>query len=145
MIGLDWRLSAPQVADLLGINYQTLNYWLKTDLVTCQVPAEGRGSVREFNLRDVVRVRVVAELRRHNVSLQAIRKALDLLESHWGVEDPLPRGAVVQAGGRIYYAPNQQELWDVLKRQRAAKDFVMIDAQEIAQDVSDKVRGLCAA
>jgi DNA-binding transcriptional MerR regulator len=145
MIGQDWRLSAPQVADLLGINYQTLNYWLKTDLVTCEVPAQGHGSVRRLNLRDVVRIRMVAELRANNLSLQAIRKALDLLAEHWGVEDPLPRGAIVQANGRIYYAPNGDELWDVLRRQRAAKDFVMIDAEEVAQDVSEKVRTLCAA
>jgi len=141
----EWTLGTQDVADLAGIAYHRLNYWLSTGLLSCQVPAEGRGSVREFNLRDVVRVRVVAELRRHNVSLQSIRKALDLLEKHWGVEDPLPRGAIVQANGRIYYAPNGDELWDVLKRQRAAKDFVMIDAQEVAQEVGDKVAALYAA
>jgi len=136
-------LGTHEVADLLDMNYYTIDYWLRTGLLSCAVPAKGTGTERGFDLGDIMRIRVVQELRSKNVSLQAVREALDLLENGWDVENPL--GAIVQAGGRIYYAPSERELWDVLKRQGAIKDFVLVDAEELAQEVGDKVAKLYAA
>lgn len=64
-----------------GLKYQTLDYWLRTELLRSSVrAASGKGSVRRFSLADVVAARVIVTMRGSRVSLQGLRKVVARLQ-----------------------------------------------------------------
>jgi DNA-binding transcriptional MerR regulator len=81
-------ITTPQAAHILGMNYRTLDNWVRTGLVTCTQVADGRGTRRAWNVDDVTRVAFLQSLRQNGVSthqLNAMKKSgtLDfLLDNH---------------------------------------------------------------
>lgn len=140
-------LTSRQVAEISGIKYATLDYWLREDrgnLLTCLTPAGGRGSHREFSFRDLIRVRVVARMRQDGATLQAIRDAMNILTEEWGEADPLASGRLVVIGQRIFWTVNERELVDILTQQGAIRDLLVVDVGEIIEDSITRVTELAA-
>jgi DNA-binding transcriptional MerR regulator len=143
---LECRLRAIDAAGLSGCTYRQLDYWLRTGLLPePATPADGSGSAREFSFVDVIRVRLVTRLRKEGVSLQAIRKALDILGREWGESDPLASGRLLAIDGAVFYNPTEDELWHVLAGQRAIKQLVTLDVGELARETAEQVLDFCAA
>ena len=142
---ITWRLISPQVARLAGITYRQLDWWIRTGLVTCENPAPGTGHERGFTVYDVIAIRAAGDLRKHGASMQAIRKAVDALRAEWDIADPLQTGKMIVIDARVYFAPTDDELWDVLRGQAAVKRFLYLDASELARDTIDRVKVLMAA
>lgn len=66
------------LARLIGINHNTLQYWVATGLVTVEERRRGR-SGHGIGLAGLLEAVTVAELREAEFSLQAIREAINLL------------------------------------------------------------------
>jgi DNA-binding transcriptional MerR regulator len=66
---------------IAGITQRRLSYWAEVGVVCPSVQtAHGSGSERLYSFTDLVKLRIVAELRRASVSLQHIRAVLATLD-----------------------------------------------------------------
>jgi DNA-binding transcriptional MerR regulator len=140
------RFGTDLVASLAHVTYRQVDWWLRTGLLPePAVPAKGPGSAREFDWLDLMRVRVVAELRMRGVTLQAIRRALEILSSEWGEHDPLLGGRLLTIDGAVFYRPTEAELWHILARQRAFRHVVTLDVGGLARQTAEAVEALVAA
>ena len=141
-----YRLGSRQVAELAGIPYRTLDRWIRSGLLTCSTSAKGTGTRREFSLVDVVRVRVVAQLRRQGVSLQTVRRVVRELTERWGIHDPLTQSErLVVSGDKLFWDLDDSALLDAVSGQLAARPFVIVPLNQIADDTSEQMARLCAA
>jgi DNA-binding transcriptional MerR regulator len=82
-------LETTVVARLAGINRSTLDYWVRTGLVTPSLRLNpGKRRTRLWTVQDAVVVRAVAELRASGCPLQQVRKAHDQLRGDWAAIGP---------------------------------------------------------
>jgi len=139
------RLGVKNVAQLAGITYRQIDWWIQEGLVTCAEPSTGRGIERGFSVMDVIAIRAAANLRREGASLQAIRKAVNALRAKWEIDSPLHSGRMIVLNGRVYFVESNTDIWDVLKGQLASKRFFTLDASELARDTIERVELLMAA
>lgn len=144
----DGLLTVKQVLAIEPMRYARLDYWLRPErgnLLTCQVPAQGKGSDRLFSFLDVIRIRAIKRLRDEWISLQMIRKVLAEL-ARYGIDDPLIQtGRLVVAGDRLFWAIDDATLLDVLRGQLAVRHLMILDVAEIVADTRAKVAAMMAA
>lgn len=136
------ELGSGEVARLAGISFRRLDFWIREGLITPAKGTTGTGDSRRYSFADLLRVRVIARLRREKVSLQMIRRAVAILEERWQVADPLLSGALLAVDGELYLAESPETLWHVLSGQGAVKSLLLIDVGALAQDTEEKVRML---
>ena len=79
---------APEAKRIAGITYRQLDYWTRTGLVTPSVKDAGSGTQRLYSFQDLATLKVIKKLLDTGVSLQRVRKAVELLRSM----DRRPRG-----------------------------------------------------
>jgi DNA-binding transcriptional MerR regulator len=97
-----------------GISYRQLDYWARTGLVVPSIrDASGSGTQRLYSFRDLVVLKVVKRLLDAGVSLQNIRKAIDVLRSR-GVED-LAGITLISDGATVYECRSPEEVVDLLQ------------------------------
>jgi len=134
------ELNSPDVVRLSGITYRQLDYWIHLGLITPMKASSGIGDPRRYSFEDLLRVRVIGQLRSKGLSLQMIRKAVKALEERWQVADPLLSGAMLAIGRDVYFAESPTELWHVLSGQGAVKSFLLVDVGALARDTEERVR-----
>lgn len=93
---------------------------------------------------DLLRLRILAQLRGAGIPLQRIRKALEQL-GEWNEKDPLASGRLLAVGDRLYWTESDAVLVDILKRQRAMAPVVLLDLAELAQETEAELRRVRAA
>lgn len=99
----------------VGISYRQLDYWARTGLVVPSIrDASGSGTQRLYSFRDLVVLKVVKRLLDAGVSLQNIRKAIDTLRSHGGVDD-LAGITLISDGTTVYECRSAEEVVDLLQ------------------------------
>ncbi|ADD43397.1 MerR family transcriptional regulator [Stackebrandtia nassauensis] len=104
----------PVACNAAGITYRQLDYWARTDLVTPSVrDAEGSGSQRLYSFRDIVVLKVVKSLLDAGVSLQNIRKAIEVLRSRG--EHDLANITLISDGTTVYECRSPEEVVDLLR------------------------------
>jgi DNA-binding transcriptional MerR regulator len=96
--------SSEEASRLSRVPVQRLNEWDKTKFLTASIPAKRRGVSRRYSFRDVVALRVAAELREAGVSLQLLRKVVDYLRAREGISatEALARTNLVTSGDQVY-------------------------------------------
>ena len=78
-------LETVDVCRLAGVNRSTLDYWIRTGLVTPSLRTDpGRRRTRLWTVRDAVVVRTIAALRASGCPLQQVRRARTQIENEWG-------------------------------------------------------------
>lgn len=139
------ELGTYEVAGIAGVPYHTLDYWVRSGIMPKPVvPAKGYGSTRVWGFTDLVRACLVARLRREVVSLQGIRKALEILGDEWHVSDPLASGRLLAIDGEPFWLPDDAAVVNVLARQRAMR-VVLVDLGELSRQTAEKVMALAVA
>lgn len=96
--------SAEQASRLTGISKQRLQYWDRTGFFSPQYEDEdtGRPFRRLYSFRDLVGLRVLAELRdKHRVSLQMLRGVDKWLRDHY--QTPWSSLTFYVSGRRVFY------------------------------------------
>lgn len=144
MNAIDFRVGGWRAARIVGVPYRTLDSWVRTRLLTCEVPAQGKGTRRGFGLIDLVRARAVAEMRKEGASLQAIRQVVAELTDHYAVTDPLALGRLLVAGSELFWDIDDATLLNVVKQQLAARPLILLDVGEIVVHVRRELAKLAA-
>src|SRR5580692_1420605 len=93
-----------EAAKLAQIRIDRLENWQRTGFLTASIPAKRRGVSRHYSFRDVVALRVAAELRGAGVTLQMLRKVVAYLRARDGLSatEVLARTSLVTDGERVY-------------------------------------------
>ena len=98
----------------VAISYRQLDYWARTGLVVPSIrDASGSGTQRLYSFRDMVVLKVVKRLLDAGVSLQNIRKAVDVLRSR-GADD-LAEITLISDGTTVYECRSPEEVVDLLQ------------------------------
>lgn len=101
------------VCQITGVTYRQLDYWTRTGLVTASVtPAAGYGTQRLYSFRDILIIKIIANLLDAGLSLQAIRRALATL-AHLGIDD-LAGTTLFCDGTTVYQCAAPDEVTDLL-------------------------------
>lgn len=94
-------LETARVCDIAGVKPSTLDYWVRTGLVTPSLRDEpGHRRTRLWRVQDAVVVRTVRELRRAGCPLQTIRRAQALLAREW--RTLASDSTLIWSGGELY-------------------------------------------
>lgn len=98
---MDTLWTGPQVAEVIGVSYDTLNYWLQLGLITPTQPADRPHGRCFFTFPDIVSVAAIKSLRDQGISLQTIRKASFEFSQKIGMSFELGlRGGVIVADNK---------------------------------------------
>ncbi len=90
------------VAQLSGVNRQTLTYWDRTGFLSPGVQAAGGGRRRRYSFQDVLAARVAQRLRSAGVSLQALRRVVVFVQGLEGtLSHPLAERYLVMNGSDV--------------------------------------------
>ncbi len=94
--------TADRVRRLTGLTARQIQYWDERGFIRPSLTRrKGRGRRRLYSFRDLVSLKVAADLRK-SVSLQLIRKVNDHLR-RLDYRDPLAELSFVVAGGKLYF------------------------------------------
>lgn len=133
-----------QAARIAGATERQLDYWARTGVVVPRTPAKGPGSERAWSFLDVLRLRILAELRDAGIPLQRIRKALERLE-RWDMRNPLASGQLLAVGGQLFWIESEATLINLQQGQRAMAPVILLDLREIARNTETEMLRACAA
>jgi len=98
-----YAFTAERVSTLTRLSLRQLQYWDEQDFIRPGLTArKGRGRKRLYSFRDLVSLRVAAQLRAHGISLQQIRKVhAHLKKLDYG--EPLAELRFFLSDGRLYF------------------------------------------
>ena len=112
--------TAPQVCKIVGVSYRQLDHWTTTKLITSSLRnIKGSGHHRTYSFEDLLKVKIIKNLRDAGMSLQKIRQALIALEKIMGSESNYSDITVVSDGQSIYASRGEKEFIDILKKGQA--------------------------
>ena len=112
--------TGPQVCKIVDISYRQLDHWTTTKLISSSLRnIKGSGHHRTYSFQDLLKVKIIKNLRDAGMSLQKIRQALVSLEKIMGTDSSYSGITVVSDGQSIYASKDESEFIDILKRGQA--------------------------
>lgn len=116
-----------QVERLTGIGAKTLHFWDRSNFVSPSLmQAHGTGSRRIYSFRDLVALRIAAQLRDAGISLQSLRKVVAALHAMYGLEQPLAETYLVTNGHDVF-EKHGEDVMSVLRAPEQAYFSFVID------------------
>ncbi len=129
--------SAAAAREIVGISQRCLDYWAERGIVTPSVQeATGKGSERRYGFDDLVKLALVKRLREVGLSLQKIRKGLDVMRKRWPKEDPL-LDEMLATDGSSFFRTKGDRVEDILAGGQLLLSVVAVG--RIRQDVRETV------
>ena len=115
-----------------GITQRELDYWDQIALVRPSVTrAKGKGTERVYSYIDLVKLRVVKELRANGLSLQRIRKAIRKLTAAAPSAEPLLDQKFITDGKNVFVQTADPEtLQNVLSTGQLAFSVILLGKLE---------------
>jgi DNA-binding transcriptional MerR regulator len=108
--------SAATARRVAKVTQRRLDYWDETGLVRPSVlKADGKGTERQYSFEDLVKLSVVARLRKAGLTLQRIRKGLKTMRALSGARDPLLCEVLLAEGGSLLRRVDGRTMEDVLR------------------------------
>jgi DNA-binding transcriptional MerR regulator len=134
--------SSEEASRLSLVPVQRLQEWERTGFLTASIPAKRRGVSRRYTFRDVIALRVAAELRESGVSLQMLRKVVDYLRAREGLSatEVLARTNLVTSGEQVYEVAGDVTLH--LPSGQRMMVHVTIPLDQVVREVQRKARAL---
>jgi len=112
--------TGPQVCKIVGISYRQLDHWTTTKLVKASLRnLKGSGHHREYSFEDLLRLKIIMNLRNGGMSLQKIRIALKALQKILDTGVSFSDVTVVSDGQSIYASKNENDFIDILRKGQA--------------------------
>lgn len=94
--------SSADARQIAGITQRQLDYWDQVGLVRPSIRrARGKGVERQFSYTDLVKLKVVQELRKAGISLQKIQRAIRVLKERNCDSDPLLDEMLITDGVKL--------------------------------------------
>jgi DNA-binding transcriptional MerR regulator len=122
--------STEQVRKLTGATPNQLKYWVRTRLVS--PIRNGRASYYSF--KDVVKLQVLADLRRNGLSLQKVRRGVILLSDMLPEAEPLARLIIYTDGEDMIVMEKGKYFSAITKQQYFRFDTEQINAEIVKLD-----------
>jgi DNA-binding transcriptional MerR regulator len=114
----------PQVCSIVGITYRQLDYWARTKLLCPSITAaKGSGSQRRYSYRDLLELKVIKRLLDAGISLQAARRALEVLRVSG---EDVASANLVLSGTQSVLARTGEEIIDLLKGGQGVLNIVAL-------------------
>ena len=131
--------STAQVERLTGIGAKTLHFWDRSRFLSPSVvQAHGTGSRRIYSFRDLVALRVAAQLRDAGISLQSLRKVVTALREIHGLEQPLAETFLVTNGHDVLER-HGDELMSVLRQPGQSMFSFVIDLSRTVETLREAI------
>ncbi len=129
--------SAAAARTIVGVSQRCLDYWAERGIVTpSNRQATGKGSERRYTFDDLLKLALVKRLREAGLSLQKIRKGLQVMRKRWPKNDPLLDEMLATDGSRFFRIKGNQ-VEDVLAGGQLLLSVVAVG--RIRQDVQQTV------
>ena len=123
--------TGPQVCKIVGISYRQLDHWTTTKLVNSSLRnIKGSGHHRTYSFEDLLKVKIIKNLREAGMSLQKIRQALKALQKLMGSDSNYSDVTVVSDGQSIYASRDEMQFIDILKKGQAVFGISLGPVQE---------------
>jgi len=130
--------NSAHVRRITGLRQRQLDYWDECGIVSPSVrAANGKGSERRYSFSDIVKLRVVKELRGVGVSLQKIREATARLRKQSLDGDPLLDHVLSGDGKTIFWMTKSGQLADALNSNQLVLSIVQVGL--IRDDIRESV------
>ncbi len=131
--------STAQVEQLTSIGAKTLHFWDRSGFLSPSVVgAHGTGSRRIYSFRDLLALRVAAQLRDAGISLQSLRKVVSALREMHGVEQPLAETYLVTNGHDVFERKGN-ELMSVLRQPSQGAWAFVIDIHTVVTELKHEI------
>jgi|LSQX01.1.fsa_nt_gb DNA-binding transcriptional MerR regulator len=132
MAGTKHFYNTQSVVNITSVTERQLRHWINTNII---VPAlvEGKGYKKKyrFNFLNLVQVRTIVALRQRALSLQKIRKAMEVLEEDFKIENALSKLTLFTDGETVFILSNDPGVvFDVLRRGQAVFAVAIDDLVE---------------
>ena len=132
--------STTQVERLTSIGAKTLHFWDRSGFISPSiVQANGTGSRRIYSFRDLVALRVAAQLRDAGISLQSLRKVVLALRDMHDLEQPLAETYLVTNGHEVF-EKHGEDVMSVLRQPGQAMFSFVIDLTRTVEMLQDEIR-----
>jgi DNA-binding transcriptional MerR regulator len=106
--------SAAAARRIVGVSQRCLDYWAERGIVTPSIrQATGKGSERRYGFDDLVKLALVKRLREAGLSLQRIRKGLQVMRQRWPKKDPL-LDEMLATDGSTFFRIRGDQVEDIL-------------------------------
>jgi len=134
--------SAAKARTVVGLTQRCLDYWAERGIVTPSVQAgNGKGSERRYAFEDLVKLALVKKLREAGLSLQKIRKGIEVMRKRWPKEDAL-LNEMLATDGSTFFRIKGDKVEDILAHGQLLLSVVAIG--RIRQDVRYAVLAISA-
>ena len=132
--------STTQVERLTSIGAKTLHFWDRSGFISPSiVQANGTGSRRIYGFRDLVALRVAAQLRDAGISLQSLRKVVLALQDMHGLEQPLAETYLVTNGHDVF-EKHGDDVMSALRQPGQAMFSFVIDLTRTVEMLQEEIR-----
>jgi DNA-binding transcriptional MerR regulator len=132
--------SGREAADIVGITYRQLDYWVRTDLVRSSLAdSKGSGSRRRYSHRDLVEHKMIKTLLDGGQRLDRVRAAFGYLRE---LGDDLASAQLVIAGESVIVVRDGVELVDVLDRYQGEGVVNVLDLNGVVHQVDKAILDL---
>ncbi len=132
--------STTQVERLTSIGAKTLHFWDRSGFISPSiVQANGTGSRRIYSFRDLVALRVAAQLRDAGISLQSLRKVVLALQDMHGLQQPLAETYLVTNGHDVF-EKHGDDVMSALRQPGQAMFSFVIDLTRTVEMLQDEIR-----
>ena len=112
--------TGPQVCKIVGVSYRQLDHWTTTKLIKSSLRnIKGSGHHREYSFEDILKIKIIKNLRDAGMSLQKIRIALNSLQKLLDTGVSYSDVTVVSDGQSIYASKNENDFIDILRKGQA--------------------------
>jgi hypothetical protein len=135
----DAYLETPAVLKLAGIPYSSLDYWVRTGLVSPSVRSgEGKRKTRRWSISDAVCVRALKELRDAGAPVRLLVRARQQLKDGW--HQSLTSKVLFWDGGDVLLLDDWENLVSLVREPgQSALRIVALPLGTFASDAAAKV------
>jgi DNA-binding transcriptional MerR regulator len=134
--------STTEICRITGIPYDTLFGWMHSGLVVPSIAQpQGRGKRARWAFRDLVAIKTVQQLRQHGVSMQGLRRVVQYIQTHQGIEHPLSECWLVTDGREVYML-NGEKLLSLLRKPGQLTLFHLVDMKRTTEALRAKIQPL---
>lgn len=139
-VGETEGFSGTQAARIAGISYRQLDHWARKGVVEPSIaPASGSGSRRRYSYRDLLKLRLAAELRdKARLRLEEIIDVFRYVEDELGQD--LTAAGLVIAGRKKVLCRTADEIIDVYRKGQSVMNLVPLAG--LASEVDARIRAL---
>jgi len=130
--------SGKRTAEIVGISYRQLDYWVRTDLIHPSLASTaGSGSRRRFSYRDLLELKMIKTLLDNGVKLENIRQAFAYVRDELG--EDLSSAKLVLTGSDAVLVRENDELIDVMTRYKGQGVLNVLDLDTVKEEVDSAI------